>query len=88
MIWAVLPACLLLISSVVMSFSLEPGEVIPADTADPKTERLFRDMGIIEVPHITPPVDFSLMDINGQQFTLSDFKGKIVFLNFWDHMVS
>jgi len=66
-----------------MSFSLKAGQVIPADTADPKTERLFRDMGIIEVPHITPPVDFSLMDINGQQFTLSDFKGKIVFLNFW-----
>lgn len=83
MIWAVLPVCLCLISSVVMSFSFKAGQVIPADTADPKTERLFREMGIIEVPHITPPVDFNLMDINGQQFTLSDFKGKIVFLNFW-----
>jgi peroxiredoxin len=83
MIWAVLPVCLFLISSVVMSFSFKAGQVIPADTADPKTERLFREMGIIEVPHITPPVDFSLMDINGQQFTLSEFKGKIVFLNFW-----
>ena len=40
-------------------------------------------MRIIEVPHIPPPVDFSLLDINGQQYTLSDFKGKIVFLNFW-----
>ena len=83
MIWAVLPVCLFLISSVVMSFSLEASQVIPTDTEDPKTERLFRKMGIIEVPHITPPVDFSLMDINGQQFTLSEFKGKIVFLNFW-----
>ena len=83
MIWAVLPVCLFLISSVVMSFSFKAGQVIPADTADPKTERLFSEMGIIEVPHITPPVDFSLLDINGQQFTLSDFKGKIVFLNFW-----
>ena len=82
-IWAVLPVCLLLISSVVMSFSFKAGQVIPTGTADPKTKRLFREMGIIEVPHITPPVDFSLMDINGQQFTLSDFKGKIVFLNFW-----
>lgn len=83
MIWAVLPVCLFLISSVVMSFSLEASQVIPTDTEDPKTERLFREMGIIEVPHITPPVDFSLIDINGRQFTLSEFKGKIVFLNFW-----
>ena len=83
MIWAVLPVCLFLISSVVMSFSLEASQVIPTDTEDPKTERLFRKMGIIEVPHITPPVDFSLIDINGRQFTLSEFKGKIVFLNFW-----
>jgi cytochrome c biogenesis protein CcmG/thiol:disulfide interchange protein DsbE len=83
LIWAVLPVCLFLISSVVMSFSLEASQVIPTDTEDPKTERLFREMGIIEVPHITPPVDFSLIDINGRQFTLSEFKGKIVFLNFW-----
>lgn len=83
MIWAVLPVCLILIFSVVMSFSLKADQVISPDIADPKTERLFREMGIIEVPHITPPVDFSLMDINGQQSTLSDFKGKIVFLNFW-----
>jgi thiol-disulfide isomerase/thioredoxin len=83
MIFAVILVCLFLISSVVMSFSFIAGQVIPPDTADPKAERLFRKMGIIEVPHIPPPVDFSLMDINGQQFKLSDFKGKIVFLNFW-----
>lgn len=82
-IWEVLPVCLFLISPVVMSFSIEARQVISTDTADPKAERLFRGMGIIEVPHITPPVDFSLIDINGQQFRLSDFKGKIVFLNFW-----
>jgi peroxiredoxin len=66
-----------------MSFSLEAGQVISFDEADPKTDGLFRKMEIIEIPHISPPVDFRLPDINGQQVTLSDFKGKIVFLNFW-----
>jgi len=56
---------------------------MPTDTSESKTARLFRKMRIIKVPRIPPPVDFSLMDINGQQFTLSQFKGKIVFLNFW-----
>jgi len=80
---AVLPVCLFIISSVALSFSLKVSQVIFTVEADPKTERLFRKMRIIEVPHIPPPVDFSLLDINGQQYTLSDFKGKIVFLNFW-----
>ena len=62
---------------------MEAGQVISFDEADPKTDGLFRKMEIIEIPHISPPVDFSLPDVNGQQVTLSDFKGKIVFLNFW-----
>jgi len=82
-IWKILPLCLFIIFSIVISFSLEAGQVISLDKADPKTDKLFHEMGIIEVPHIPPPVDFSLPDINGQPFTLSDFKGKIVFLNFW-----
>ena len=75
--------CLFIIFSIVMSFSLEAGQVKSLDEANPKTDRLFRKMEIIKIPHIAPPVDFSLPDINGQQFTLSQFKGKIVFLNFW-----
>jgi len=82
-IWAVLPVCLFIISSVALSFSFKVGQVMPTDTSESKTVRLFRKMRINKVPRIPPPVDFSLMDINGQQFTLSQFKGKIVFLNFW-----
>jgi len=44
---------------------------------------LFREMEIIQVPHIAPPVDFSLLNLNNKTVTLSDLKGKIVFLNFW-----
>lgn len=46
-------------------------------------DRLFRDVGVLKVPHMAPPVDFSLLDLNGNKVSLSDFKGKIVFLNFW-----
>ncbi len=28
-------------------------------------------------------IDFTLSDINGQPYTLSDHKGKLIFLNFW-----
>jgi thiol-disulfide isomerase/thioredoxin len=28
-------------------------------------------------------IDFTLMDLNGRSHTLSEYKGKIVFLNFW-----
>lgn len=80
---AVLPFFLFIIYSIVMSFSLEAGQVISIDEADPKTDRLFRKMEIIEIPHIAPPVYFTLPDINGRQVALSDFKDKIVFLNFW-----
>jgi len=44
---------------------------------------LFREMGIIQAPHIAPPVNFSLLNLNNKTVTLSDLKGKIVFLNFW-----
>lgn len=48
-----------------------------------KIDRLSREMGIIQVPHIAPPVDFTLLNLNDKKVTLSDLKGKIVFLNFW-----
>ncbi|MBK5240979.1 TlpA disulfide reductase family protein [Clostridium sp.] len=31
----------------------------------------------------TPALDFKLKDLNGKEVSLSDFKGKKVFLNFW-----
>jgi peroxiredoxin len=80
---AILPVCLFLISSVAMNFSAEAGQKMAPPAPDPTTQRLFRNMGIVNVPHIAPPVDFQLKDLNGNTVRLSDFKGKIVFLNFW-----
>ena len=57
--------------------------LIEENTDSPEIDRLLRDMGVTIVPHLAPPVDFNLSDLNGKRVMLSDFKGKIVFLNFW-----
>ena len=48
-----------------------------------ETDQLFRDLGVLKIPRILPPVDFELMDLNNKKVRISDYKGKIVFLNFW-----
>ena len=46
-------------------------------------DRLFGLVGVIKVPPAEDPVRINLKDMNGKNISLSDFKGKIVFLNFW-----
>ena len=46
-------------------------------------DRLFSSMGVTKVSATKNPVIINLKDMNGQQVSLADFKGKIVFLNFW-----
>ena len=48
-----------------------------------KMGSLFRKIGMIKVPQITESVHFSIMDLNGRVVRISDYRGKIVFLNFW-----
>jgi len=48
-----------------------------------KTAQLFGKVGIIKVPHATVPVEISLPDLEGRMVRVSDFRGKVVFLNFW-----
>ena len=48
-----------------------------------KLERLFEDLGVLKFPQNTDPIEIRLNDINGDLVSLSDFRGKIVFLNFW-----
>ena len=83
MITALLLANLVVIPSEGVSFALEAALAKATETSGPETGRLFREMRIIEVPRIAPPVEISLLDIHDQRVTLADFKGKIVFLNFW-----
>ncbi len=54
-----------------------------ATTESQELDRLFSDMGVSKITDLTDPVEITLNDPNGQQISLSDFRGKIVFINFW-----
>lgn len=54
-----------------------------AKTETQELDRLFSDMGVLATPFPNDPVEVTLNDLNGQQVSLSDFRGKIVFINFW-----
>jgi peroxiredoxin len=40
-------------------------------------------VGVIKVPPAKDPVAINLKDVDGKNVSISDFKGNIVFLNFW-----
>ena len=58
-------------------------EKLLAKTDSRGMERLFSNMSVIKVPPTKDPVRINLKDLNGSNISLSDFNGKIVFLNFW-----
>ncbi len=74
-------AMILLIAGLYLLSSLPPAGA--ADETGEKVDRLFKKLGIIKIPRIPPPVDFVLPDLNGRPVRLSDFKGRVVVLNFW-----
>ena len=56
---------------------------LSAKTDSGKMYRMFSIMGVIKILPTEDPVVINLKDMNGKNVSLSDFKGKIVFLNFW-----
>ena len=56
---------------------------LSAKTDSRGMDRLFSIVGVIKVPPAEDPVKINLKDMNGKNTSLSDFRGKIVFLNFW-----
>jgi len=46
-------------------------------------DRLLKDMGVVKAPQMTNPVEINLKDMHGRMVKLSDFRGKVVFINFW-----
>jgi len=54
-----------------------------AKTANQKLERLFSDVGVLQDPPDTDPLEIKLQDPTGRPISLSEFRGKIVFINFW-----
>jgi thiol-disulfide isomerase/thioredoxin len=54
-----------------------------AKTESQELGRLFSDMGILQIPADTDPLEIKLQDPTGRPISLSEFRGKIVFINFW-----
>ena len=77
---ALFPAAFILLGLTVLQI-LDPVTAAGSDETD--LAQLFRDMYIMQSPGAGIPVEFELNDANGGPHKLSDFRGKIVFLNFW-----
>ncbi|MFP3042777.1 TlpA family protein disulfide reductase [Treponema primitia] len=63
-----------------------PAEEIDRDSLpeiDPGVKKAFEELGIPVVDRPIPIFDFSAELLDGSFIKLSDFKGKVVFLNFW-----
>lgn len=54
-----------------------------AKTQGQELDRLFRDMGVLQIPTDSEPLEVRLNDPAGRPVSLSEFRGKIVFINFW-----
>jgi peroxiredoxin len=54
-----------------------------AKTDSKEIDRLFKEVGILTPSNETPPVEFVLPDPMGRIISISEFRRKIVFLNFW-----
>lgn len=74
----------LLISAAVIAvvvFGNDPLATI--DSGSTKLNRLMAGIGVIETSLSTDPLEAKLPDSAGRYVHLDDFRGKIVFLNFW-----
>ena len=77
-------AVILLMTFAGMGFHLfYNGSLATAGPQEQELERLFGNIGILKIPYISRPVEIKLKDVFGNTVSLSDFRGKIVFLNFW-----
>jgi len=54
-----------------------------AKTESQELEQFFKDMGVLQIPAVNDPIEIILKDPAGRLTSLSEYRGKIVFINFW-----
>jgi len=67
----------------IAAFVFDANRLTKAKPENRSLDQLFDDMGVERVSNSTSQVEVLLPDLNGADVNISDFRGKIVFLNFW-----
>ena len=82
--YKLLPVCILMVLTGSVFILLVPQTGTPlAAGLSAKTDRLLRDLGFQQYPFPVSVAEITLKDFNGKEIRLSDYRGKVVFLNFW-----
>jgi thiol-disulfide isomerase/thioredoxin len=67
----------------IAAFVFDANPLAKAKPENRSLDQLLDDMGVERISNSTSQVDVLLQDLNGADVNISDFRGKIVFLNFW-----
>ena len=67
----------------IAAFVFNANPLAKAKPENRSLDQLFVDMGVETFPSSTSQVEIELQDLYGADVNISDFRGKIVFLNFW-----
>ncbi len=67
----------------IAAFVFDANPLAKAKPENRSLDQLLDDMGVERIPNSTSQVEVCLQDLNGADVNISDFRGKIVFLNFW-----
>ena len=73
---------LILVVSGLIGISFLQNDIF-AKTENQELGPLFNDMGVLPIPPGAEPLEITLSDPFGRPVSLSEFRGKIVFVNFW-----
>jgi thiol-disulfide isomerase/thioredoxin len=67
----------------IAAFVFDANPLAGAKPENRSLDQLLDDMGVERIPNSTSQVEVRLQDLTGADVNISDFRGKIVFLNFW-----
>ncbi len=67
----------------IAAFVFDANPLAKARPENRSLDQLFVDMGVETFPSSTNQVEIQLQDLYGADVNISDFRGKIVLLNFW-----
>jgi peroxiredoxin len=73
----------LIVCGIIAAFVFDVNLLTKARPEDRSLDQLLADMGVEIFPSGTSQVEIQLQDLYGADVNISDFRGKIVFLNFW-----